>query len=229
MYNSHSCLCCFKNLLPIYLSIILLVANAVAVIILIWGVVEMVWSRKYTKRVYWAGFIIFIVTLILSIIILIFTILRNKHEITRNIGKIICIAIIVLGIIALILTLIGTIITIVDYATINSILDDRSYLRIPGSWWAYVIVPEVITIIASVTMILCARALYIIFNERILNTITENEVNSGIAKTLQYNRNIIIPDQTHNDTSNPINNKNNSNNGLYLNQNNMNNNKEANK
>ena len=209
MSNSHCCLCCFKNLLPIYLSIILLVANAVAVIILIWGVAEMVWSRKYTKRVYWAGFIIFIVTLILAIIILIFTILRNKQkdEITRNIGKMICIAIIVLGIIALILTLIGTIITIVDYATINSILDDlfddKFNIHIPKKWWATLIVPEVITFIASVIFIMCARALYIIFNERILTSISEGQTDN--VNNIQENSIIINQNQTPNNSSNKFN------------------------
>ena len=205
MSNSHSCLCCFKNLLPIYLSIILLVANTVAVIFLIWGMVDIIWTRTYARRLYWVGFVFYIITLILSIIILIFTILRNKHkdEITRNIGRVICIAIMVLGIIALILTLIGTIITIVDYGTINGLLDDRSYLRIPGSWWAYVIVPEVITIIASVTMILCARALYIIFNESIITSISEGQTDN--VKNIQENSITINQNQTPNNSSNKFN------------------------
>jgi len=234
--TSHSCLCCFNNLRPVYLSISLLVANAVGVIFLIWGVVEMVWSKKYARAIYWVGFIILIIALVLAIIILIFTIIRNQQnlESTRIVGKILCIVIIGLVSLAGIFTLIGSLITFVDYVKytneVNSFLGvNINTFHLPGKWWATLIVPEVITLIVTVTMILCARALYIIFNERILNTITENEVNAGIAKTLQYNRNIIIPDQTHNDTSNPINNKNNSNNGLYLNQNNMNNNKEANK
>ncbi len=203
MYNSHSCLCCFKNLLPIYLSIILLAANTVAVGFLIWGVAEMVWSRKYARDIYWTGFIILIITLILAIIILIFTILRNKQkdETIRNIGKIMCILIMSLGIIALIFTLIGTLATIVDYGTINIILGDIG--DIPGKWWATLIVPEVITLIAGVTMILCARALYIIFNEGILTSISEGQTDN--VKNIQENSITINQNQTPNNSSNKFN------------------------
>ena len=250
MNNNSACLCCFKNLKPIYLSIILLVANAIVVVFLIWGVADMVWTKKSARALYWVGFIILIITLILAIIILIFIIQRNQQnqESIRNIGKIMCIVIMSLVVIALILTLIGTILTIVDYGrftdkinSYNSIFDDldidyKIHIHVPGKWWATAIVPEVITLIASVTIFLCARALYIVFNKNILTSISEGQTDT--VKNIQENSITINQNQNPNDSSNkfnlPTNNinltnnnvpSNNANKGLSVTPNNMVNNK----
>ena len=243
MSNSHSGLCCFKNLRPVYLSISLLIANAVAVIFLIWGVAEMVWTKKYARALYWVGFIILIITLILAIIILIITIIRKEQnlETTRSIGNILCISTMVLVLVGEIFTLIGAIITISDYAKFTNevnffigIYDNSTKFHLPGKWWATLIVPEVITLIASDTAFLCARALYIIFNEKILTSITDNEQKVRNAKIAIDNITIINPGPNHNnnnytDTVLNLNNNqtSNQNNGLFTNPNNMNNDKET--
>ena len=72
------CCCCFQSEKQVAISGVVL--NALAVIFLIWGVADMVWSRSGARALYIVAFVFLILTLLGLIAILILIIVRKEDN-----------------------------------------------------------------------------------------------------------------------------------------------------
>ena len=152
------CCCCCEREKEITISGV--VINAIALIFLIWGVADMVWTKKGAKALYIIGFVFLILTLLGFIGILVLILVRKEdNELQLNqIAKYISITIIVLVTISLVFIIIGEFILLIDYGRLESDLDDYGS-DLPSRWWVTAIVPGFIAIILTSVLICCASRL----------------------------------------------------------------------
>ena len=169
--------CCFKNCRPNSIAFTALIVNVIAFAFLIWGLADIEFSRNSAKALYIIAFIFLALSLIALILILIFLNLRNgpSYITFNNIGKILCLLIILFCIIAIILFVIAEIFLIYDYDDLEKMLGKGR--NIPRHDWAAVILPGILGIISSVIVALCANVLYKIFNDNILTTVSAYQNN----------------------------------------------------
>lgn len=217
-----SILCCFNNINRKSLAIVAVSAHAFGFFFLIWGVAVLGWIKKSAKALYWTGFVLVLLSLFGTIAILILALVKNQEnrKTINKIGRIICY--VVLGIIALgiLFVLISTIITLADYAKftrkINKALDDLDIdipgTRIPGKYWAALIVPTVFLLFGGITSVLCLFALSIIFKNDIDTSISEHE--NTKSNQMQSNQNQKISVNNYTTTQAQIDMNNNANKGI---------------
>ena len=166
--------CCFRTCRPNCIALTALICNLIAFAFLIWGLCDIAF-RKGEKAIYIIGFILLTISLIAVIGVFILLNLRNtSNYITfNNIGKILCLVIIICCLIAFILFLIAEICIIKNYADIE---DDLETLLgfdydIPSHDWCAAIIPGILALIASIIIALCANILYTIFNNNIFTSV----------------------------------------------------------
>ena len=179
------CLCCFKYNSPLCIAITALVLQIVAFIFVIWGAVDFKFVRSYQKSLFWIGFVLSILSFIGIITIFILVLVRKETNYSqiKTVGKITCIVIMVLFPLTNLCFLISSIGTIVDYARIEDKIN--GYSVIPGRYWASAIVPTVWYIILTAILSKCIKALYIIFNEDIFDTIEKKRIRDAVVPTNQ--------------------------------------------
>ena len=177
------CLCCFKTSSPLCISITALVLQVIAFIFVIWGAADFLFVRNYQRALFWIGFVLSILSFIGIIVIFILVLVRKETNSSQinTVGKIICIVIMVLFPLTCLCFLVTTISTIVDYARFEDSF--KGYGEIPGRYWASAIVPTVWYIILTAILSKCIKALYIIFNEDIFDTIEKKRIRDAVGQT----------------------------------------------
>jgi len=196
--------CCFNNQQPKCLAGTGIVASFLAFVFLIWGVADLGFKRTGVEAIYIIAFIFVILILLAYIALLIFLIMKKSGSYKKimNLGRIICLAILVLTCIAFIFLLIAWIILLVDYSKLDSLLKDirngevdedededpedyewaehvsiTSGLKIAGHEWGAVVVPGIIGLIALILNGLIANYLYKVFMDN-YNSAPEFPVNN---------------------------------------------------
>ena len=195
--------CCFNNQQPKCLAGTGIVASFLAFVFLIWGVADLGFKRTGVEAIYIIAFIFVILILLAYIALLIFLSLQKtgSYKKIMNLGRIICLAILVLTCIAFIFLLIAWIILLVDYSKLDSYLKDlrndevdededlEQYdwgiyvsgiltdLKIAGHEWGAVVVPGIIGLIALILNGLIANYLYKVFMDN-YNSAPEFPVNN---------------------------------------------------
>ena len=195
--------CCFNNKQPKCLAGTGIAASLLAFAFLIWGVTDLEYKRTGVKAIYIIAFIFVILILLAFIALLIFLIMpkSGSYKKIMNLGRIICLAILVLTCIAFIFLLIAWIILLVDYSKLHSFLKDlrndevdededrEQYdwgiyvsgvltdLKIAGHEWGAVVVPGIIGLIALILNGLIANYLYKVFMDN-YNSAPEFPVNN---------------------------------------------------
>ena len=196
--------CCFKNCKPNCIALTAFICNLIAFAFLIWGLADIAF-RKGEKALYIIGFILMTISLISVIIVFILLNTRNSSNFItfNNIGKILCLVIIICCLLAFILFLIAEICIIYNYAKIEDSFNDVEKLTgididIPAHDWCAAIIPGILALIASIIIALCANVLYKIFNDNIMTSVVGAEPN---PITLNQNSVTTIP---HINTPSPI-------------------------
>jgi hypothetical protein len=194
--------CCFNNRQPKCLAGTGLIASFLAFGLLIWGVTDLEYKRTGVKAIYIIAFIFVILILLAFIALLIFLIMpkSGSYKKIMNLGRIICLAILVLTCIAFIFLLVAWIILLVDYGKLNSFLkdarngeidEDEDYeqyewaedvsittdAKIAGHEWGALIVPGIVGLIALILDGLIANYLYKVFMDN-YNSAPEFPVNN---------------------------------------------------
>ena len=196
--------CCFNNKQPKCLAGTGIVASFLAFVFLIWGVADLGFKRTGVEAIYIIAFIFVILILLAYIALLIFLIMKKSGSYKKimNLGRIICLAILVLTCIAFIFLLIAWIILLVDYSKLDSLLKDirngevdedededpedyewvkhvsiTTDFKIAGHEWGAVVVPGIIGLIALILNGLIANYLYKVFMDN-YNSAPEFPVNN---------------------------------------------------
>ena len=183
--------CCFNNQQPKFVTATGLAASILAFAFLVWGVSDLEFKRDGVKAIYIIAFILVILILLGFIFLFILLSMQksNSYKTMMNLGKIICLLILVFTGIAFIFLLIAWIILLVDYSKLHSFLkdlrngevaddedpDDYDWAeplddidieaKIIGHEWAAVIVPGIIGLIALIVIVLVANYLYKVFKD----------------------------------------------------------------
>ena len=180
-------MCCLSSQQPKCLSATGLAAGILAFAFFIWGIADLEFKRRGVMVIYIMTFTFFIFLMLGFVILFILSNLQNSHtyKAMMNVGRYICLLILVLTVIAFIFLLIAWIILLVDYSKLKSYLKDRKgkydkikdqdYFwayplddidtegKIVGHEWGAVIVPGIIGLLALIVMALVANALYKMF------------------------------------------------------------------
>lgn len=170
------CLCCFRTMSPLSIAITALVLNIIAFVFVIWQAADYVWIKKYQKALFWIGFVLALLGLLGVITLLILVLVRNSNkspELNR-IGRIISQVALIISPLAFMFLLGSSIGTIVDYIKLED--EFKGISVIPGKWWATAIVPTIMYIIFTSILTKCLRALDIIFNEDIYDSIQDKRI-----------------------------------------------------
>lgn len=219
------CLCCFKNISPLAISITALILNIIAFIFLIWEAADHFFMKKYIRTLFWFGFSLETIGLTCVIGILILVLVRNKNNssVINTIGKGICIALMIMLPIAVLFVIISSICCLAEYIKyvvkeIEETYDDlvydyynnyyyydkktRRYNRsIPARYWVSIIIPPFMYLILISIATKCIRALFTIFSEDIYDSIAEKRErdkhnNQEIEKQQTEQTNAVINNQT---------------------------------
>ena len=180
-------MCCFSSQQPKCLSATGLAAGILAFAFFIWGIADLEFKRRGVMVIYIMTFTFFIFLILGFVILFILSNLQNSHtyKAMMNVGRYICLLILVLTVIAFIFLLIAWIILLVDYSKLKSYLKDNNgeydedkdpdYSwaeplddidtegKIVGHEWGAVIVPGIIGLLALIVIALVANALYKMF------------------------------------------------------------------
>lgn len=212
------CLCCFRSISPLAIAITALVLKILGFVFVIWQAADFFWIKQYIRALFWIGFVLALLGLLGVIALLILVLVRNNTNSAgiNSIGKIICIVLFIMLPIAVVLILISSICAIVEYAKDELDDDDYEYhYHIPGRYWASAIVPPIMYLIFISVLTKCLRALYIIFNEDIYDSIQDKRIRDNIGKfqnqTIQANaiiNNQTVPGMPLNTTNSLANNQN---------------------
>ena len=170
--------CCFRGLGPKISAITGLGASVLSFAFLIWGLADLWFKRTGVHVLYIITFVLVILALVGFALLFVFLMMTVPRAI-NNLGRIICLVIIMICVLAFIFMLISWIILIVYYADLRKDLKDSgSDETIPSHDWAAVFVPSLITLIVLPLMALVANYLYKEFTDRMnLNpTPTQNTI-----------------------------------------------------
>jgi heme/copper-type cytochrome/quinol oxidase subunit 2 len=204
--------CCFNNQQPKCVTATGLVASILAFAFLTWGVADLEFKRDGVKAIYIIAYILVIVILLTFIFLFILLSMQksNSYRTMMNLGRLICLLVLVFTGIAFIFLLIAWIILLVDYSKLHSFLkdlrngevaddedpDDYDWAeplddidieaKIIGHEWAAVIVPGIIGLLALILIALIANALYKMFFDTYTSG-TQYPVTTG------YNQNSASP------------------------------------
>ena len=158
--------CCFRGLGPKISAITGLGASVLSFAFLIWGLADLWFKRKGVHALYIITFVLVILALVGFALLFVFLMMTGQRAI-NNLGRTICLVIIMICVLAFIFMLISWIILIVNYADLRKDLKDiGSDETIPSHEWAAVFVPSLITLIVLPLMALVANYLYKEFTDR---------------------------------------------------------------
>ena len=187
--GASSFFCCLDNQQPKCLASTGIACGILSFAFLIWGVVDLEYKYNAIKVIYIIAFAFVIVICLAFIALFILLSLPKTGSYSKimNIGRLICLGILVLCGITFILELIAWIFLLIDYSKLHSYLKDlvsgeiededgdydwaenlsgiESELQIAGHEWGAVIVPSIITLLSLVVMGLVSYYLYKIFTE----------------------------------------------------------------
>ena len=158
--------CCFRGLGPKISAITGLGASVLSFAFLIWGLADLWFKRTGVHVLYIITFVLVILALVGFALLFVFLMMTGQRAI-NNLGRIICLVIIMICVLAFIFMLISWIMLIVYYADLRKDLKDiGSDETIPSHDWAAVFVPSLITLIVLPLMALVANYLYKEFTNR---------------------------------------------------------------
>ena len=149
--------CCFRGLGPKISAITGLGASVLSFAFLIWGLADLWFKRKGVNALYIITFVLVILALVGFALLFVFLMKIGPRAI-NNLGRTICLVIIMICVLAFIFMLISWIILIVYYADPDKTIDSHE--------WAAVFVPSLITLIVLPLMALVANYLYKEFTDR---------------------------------------------------------------
>jgi ABC-type transport system involved in multi-copper enzyme maturation permease subunit len=149
--------CCFRGLGPKISAITGLGASVLSFAFLIWGLADLWFKRKGVHALYIITFVLVILALVGFALLFVFLMMTGPRAI-NNLGRTICLVIIMICVLAFIFMLISWIILIVYYADSDKTIDSHE--------WAAVFVPSLITLIVLPLMALVANYLYKEFTDR---------------------------------------------------------------
>ena len=149
--------CCFRGLGPKISAITGLGASVLSFAFLIWGLADLEFKRKGVHVLYIITFVLVILALVGFALLFVFLMKIGPRAI-NNLGRTICLVIIMICVLAFIFMLISWIILIVYYADSDKTIDSHE--------WAAVFVPSLITLIVLPLMALVANYLYKEFTDR---------------------------------------------------------------
>ena len=149
--------CCFRGLGPKISAITGLGASVLSFAFLIWGLADLWFKRKGVHALYIITFVLVILALVGFALLFVF-LMRTGPRAINNLGRTICLVIIMICVLAFIFMLISWIILIVYYAG-----SDEAF---PSNDWAAIFVPSLITLIVLPLMALVANYLYKEFTDR---------------------------------------------------------------
>ena len=149
--------CCFRGLGPKISAITGLGASVLSFAFLIWGLADLWFKRKGVNALYIITFVLVILALVGFALLFVFLMKIGPRAI-NNLGRTICLVIIMICVLAFIFMLISWIILIVYYADSDKTIDSHE--------WAAVFVPSLITLIVLPLMALVANYLYKEFTDR---------------------------------------------------------------
>ena len=201
--------CCFNNQQPKCVTATGLVASILAFAFLTWGVADLEFKRDGVKAIYIIAYILVIVILLAFIFLFILLSMQksNSYRTMMNLGRLICLLVLVFTGIAFIFLLIAWIILLVDYSKLHSFLkdlrngevaddedpDDYDWAeplddidieaKIIGHEWAAVIVPGIIGLIALIIIALVLNYLYKVFKDN-FDSATEYPVTDSNQNTV---------------------------------------------
>ena len=162
--------CCFRGLGPKISAITGLGASVLSFAFLIWGLADLWFKRKGVHALYIITFVLVILALVGFALLFVFLMMTGQRAI-NNLGRTICLVIIMICVLAFIFMLISWIILIVYYADLRKDLKDiGSDETIPSHDWAAVFVPSLITLLALLIMALAANYLYKVFTDKMNTT-----------------------------------------------------------
>ena len=149
--------CCFRGLGPKISAITGLGASVLSFAFLIWGLADLEFKRKGVHALYIITFVLVILALVGFALLFVFLMKIGPRAI-NNLGRTICLVIIMICVLAFIFMLISWIILIVYYAGTDKTIHSHE--------WAAVFVPSLITLIVLPLMALVANYLYKEFTDR---------------------------------------------------------------
>ena len=169
--------CCFRNQLPFCPAGTGIGTSILSIAFLIWGLADVGFKRKGVEVIYIIAFVLIILILIafiVALILLVITINPSSYRSVNNLGRILCLVIIIMCAVAFIFLLVSFIIQLVDYVKLNNDLKDmqkylkdmQKDLKIPAKEWVALILPLVISLICLPIMALAANYLYRLFFDR---------------------------------------------------------------
>ena len=179
--------CCFRNQLPFCPAGTGIGTSILSIAFLIWGLADVEFIRKGVEVIYIIAFVLIILILIafiVALILLVITINPSSYRSVNNLGRILCLVIIIMCAVAFIFLLVSFIIQLVDYVKLNNDLKDmqkvlkdmQKDLKIPAKEWVALILPLLISLICLPIMALAANYLYRLFFDR-MNTPVNLPVN----------------------------------------------------
>ena len=149
--------CCFRGLGPKISAITGLGASVLSFAFLIWGLADLWFKRTGVHVLYIITFVLVILALVGFALLFVFLMMTGPRAI-NNLGRTICLVIIMICVLAFIFMLISWIILIVYYAGTDKTIHSHE--------WAAVFVPSLITLIVLPLMALVANYLYKEFTDR---------------------------------------------------------------
>lgn len=162
--------CCFRNQLPFCPAGTGIGTSILSMAFLIWGLADVGFKRKGVEVIYIIAFVLIILILIafiVALILLVITINPSSYRSVNNLGRILCLVIIIMCAVAFIFLLVSFIIQLVDYVKLNNDLKDiQKDLKIPAKEWVALILPLLISLICLPIMALAANYLYRLFFDR---------------------------------------------------------------
>ena len=172
--------CCFRNQLPFCPAGTGIGTSILSIAFLIWGLADVGFKRKGVEVIYIIAFVLIILILIafiVALILLVITINPSSYRSVNNLGRILCLVIIIMCAVAFIFLLVSFIIQLVDYVKLNNDLKDmqkelkdmQKDLKIPAKEWVALILPLLISLICLPIIALAANYLYKVFSNK-MNT-----------------------------------------------------------
>ena len=184
--------CCFRNQLPFCPAGTGIGTSILSIAFLIWGLADVGFKRKGVEVIYIIAFVLIILILIafiVALILLVVAINPSSYRSVNNLGRILCLVIIIMCAVAFIFLLVSFIIELVDYVKLNNYIKDFAKGKIDEDYnpewasgevihnwlydqkisareWVALILPLVISLICLPVMALAANYLYRLFFDR---------------------------------------------------------------
>ena len=180
--GNQSFFCCFNGKQPMMPCATGIGASVFCLAFLIWGLADVGFKRDGVKAIYIIAFIFVILVLLIfifALILFLITLNPSSYRSVNNIGRILCLAAIIMCGIALVFLFVSFIVLLVDYVKLKNAIDDakegkevdydgswaigevihydQTELKIKGSEWAAVIVPLLLSFICLPIMALAAN------------------------------------------------------------------------